>query len=75
MFLDSEFLARGSHEEGSGPVFLSVLFCDGDESSLSECPTSRNQPPGTFTCQHDQDVAIQCSGMFLIFSCTFIFKQ
>ncbi len=60
---DSEFLDRGSHEQGSGPVFLSVLFCDGDESSLLECPTSQNQPPGTFSCQHSQDVAIKCTGI------------
>ncbi len=63
---DSEFLERGSQEQGSGPVFLSVLFCDGDESSLLECPTSQNQPPGTFSCQHSQDVAIKCTGIAFI---------
>ena len=63
--VDAEFLPRGSHEQGSGSIFLSNLLCNGDESSLLNCVTTRNQPPGTFSCQHSQDVAIECTGIYI----------
>ena len=68
LFADAEFLLRGNHEEGSGSVFLSGLLCIGDESSLLDCVTARNQLPGTFSCPHSQDVAIECTGLFFVYN-------
>ncbi len=74
---DAKFLPRRSHKQGSGLIFLSGLLCDGDESSLLDCVTTRNQFPGTFSCPHSQDVAIECTGinyMFFVLSirCPFL---
>ncbi len=63
LYVDAEFRPRGSHDQGFGSIFLSGLLCNGDESSLLDCVTTRNQPPGTSSCQHSQDVAIQCTGI------------
>lgn len=62
------FLSRGSLSTGIGPIFLSLLRCSGDESSLLDCRRNRNQPIGLHTCEHGQDVAVQCKGTYLEFS-------
>ncbi len=66
LIVDAKFLPRGSHEQGSGSIFLSNLLCNSDESSLLDCVTTRNQPPGTFSCQYSQDVAIECTGIYIV---------
>lgn len=44
---------------GSGPIFLSNLICQGSEKNLLECSS---QPIGLHTCDHTQDVGIECEG-------------
>ena len=56
------FLNRGSIEVGTGPIYLSELICTGDESSLLDCSRRRHQPIGLQTCDHNQDVAVRCTG-------------
>ena len=59
-------LPRGSYSPGSGPIYLSELECLGTESSLTNCLTEHNLPPGLVSCDHSVDVSIQCQGIFLI---------
>ena len=59
-------LPRGSYSPGSGPIYLSELQCLGSESSLTNCLTERNIPPGLVSCDHSADVSIQCQGIYPI---------
>ena len=60
-FLASHF---GAADEGV-PIWLDNLFCDGDESSLMDCPRAP-QPHGTELGQHNcslkhtEDVGVRC---------------
>ena len=62
-FTGAQLLPSGSNGQGSGPIFLSDLLCSGIESNLLDCVTQRSQPPGTFSCDHSQDVAVSCKGI------------
>lgn len=42
--------------EGSGPIHLEVLECEGTEFSLTECP----QLGTTLNCVHSQDASVIC---------------
>ena len=53
----SEFL------QGSGPIFLDEVACDGQEERIMECGGTA---PGVHTCTHNQDVAIRCIGKDLV---------
>lgn len=61
----ASLLSQGSYMEGSGPIYLSELLCTGTEASLLECDRRRNRPTGLQTCDHSQDVFIQCTGSSL----------
>ena len=54
-------LARtyGSANAGQGPIWLSRLFCFGNESSLFECG---QLSVGTKNCTHFDDAAVYCHG-------------
>lgn len=54
---------------GTGPIYLSDLRCNGNEMSLLECMRQDNQPTGLQSCGHDQDVSIQCRGTCGIHEC------
>ena len=58
-------LPRGSYSPGAGPIYLSELECSGSESSLINCLTERNLPPGLVNCDHSMDVSVQCQGTVL----------
>ena len=58
-------LSRGSYSPGAGPIYLSELECSGSESSLTNCLTERNLPPGLVNCNHSMDVSVQCQGMYV----------
>ena len=60
-------LSRGSYSPGAGPIYLSELECSGSESSLINCLTERNLPPGLVNCDHSMDVSVQCQGMCIDF--------
>ncbi|XP_029437982.1 scavenger receptor cysteine-rich type 1 protein M130-like [Rhinatrema bivittatum] len=44
---------------GSGPVWLQRVFCSGSESHLSQCGSWTSQQ---FSCSHNRDVGVTCSG-------------
>ena len=43
--------------EGTGPIHLSGITCNGSESSLLTCDYTEN----TTICDHGDDVGVQCS--------------
>lgn len=53
----------GIFGEGTGPIFLSSLACDGSEASLFDCPAFAEV--GIHNCLHYQDVGVTCIGKYL----------
>lgn len=45
---------------GSGPIFLSNLWCNGNEMSVLEC--NRNMY-SVSSCYHYEDAGVKCIGM------------
>ena len=45
--------------QGTGPIFLDELACDGNEKTVMECGGSA---PGLYTCTHQEDAAVRCKG-------------
>ena len=48
--------------EGTGPIFLDELSCNGDETTLLAC-MARN-PRGVHMCDHSEDASVRCIGEF-----------
>ena len=58
----SAFFSSSSSQygQGSGPIWLNNVMCNGNEASLVECTY-----PGVGiieNCTHDKDVSVKCSG-------------
>ncbi|XP_042201546.1 deleted in malignant brain tumors 1 protein-like, partial [Callorhinchus milii] len=45
--------------QGTGPVWLSDVRCEGSEAALDQCPA---KPYGNNNCSHSQDASVTCSG-------------
>uniref|UniRef100_A0A4W3HF20 Soluble scavenger receptor cysteine-rich domain-containing protein SSC5D n=1 Tax=Callorhinchus milii TaxID=7868 RepID=A0A4W3HF20_CALMI len=45
--------------QGTGPVWLSDMRCEGTEVALDQCPA---KPYGNNNCSHSQDAGVTCSG-------------
>ena len=50
--------------QGSGPMWLSYLYCTGNEGSLLEC--ARGSDIGYPYCSHSYDVGVICPGIVTI---------
>lgn len=51
-------IESGSFDEGTGTIWLSNVYCNGTERTLTNCAATIN---ATELCTHAQDVAIQCT--------------
>ena len=58
-FNGTQVLSIFEFSQGSGPIFLDEVACDGEERRIMECGGTA---PGVHTCTHNQDVAIRCVG-------------
>ena len=58
-FNGTQVLYISEFSQGSGPIFLDKVACDGEEERIIECGGTA---PGVHTCTHNQDVAIRCIG-------------
>eukprot|EP00105_Crassostrea_gigas_P035986 XP_019920134.1 PREDICTED: deleted in malignant brain tumors 1 protein [Crassostrea gigas] len=54
----SEVYGNAVYGEGSGPIWLDDVICEGSEISIDEC---QHQEWGTSNCYHRKDVSINCS--------------
>lgn len=43
--------------EGTGPIHVDNVKCNGDERSLADCI---KQKPGTHNCRHSEDAGVIC---------------
>uniref|UniRef100_A0A4W3GLV0 Soluble scavenger receptor cysteine-rich domain-containing protein SSC5D n=1 Tax=Callorhinchus milii TaxID=7868 RepID=A0A4W3GLV0_CALMI len=48
---------NASFGQGTGPVWLSDVRCNGTEAALDQCPA---KPYGINTCHHSQDASVTC---------------
>ena len=59
----SEAVREAFFGEGSGPIFLERLACEGTESELiGDFGCSDPSPLGVHSCEHDQDAGVKCIG-------------
>ena len=64
----------GVFGQGSGPVFLDEVQCNGEESQLAECSHAgfTDHICGQdVSSQHSFDVAIKCNGIIIAYSYVF----
>ena len=52
--------------QGTGPIFIFVIDCTGQESNLFDCPYSSIP---TSSCTHYYDVGVKCEGMHVYICC------
>ena len=50
--------SAATYGQGTGPIWLSKLNCNGEESSLINC---RSSAWGVNNCRHSQDAGVTCS--------------
>ena len=62
--LDTAAIARvnAAFGEGTGPIFLSHLNCEGGESGLLDC--DKHSTLGLVECSHAEDAGVVCPGIY-----------
>ena len=60
--LGVEALKGAYFGEGSGPVWLDDVSCDGSEQTLISCLTG--DLIGQHNCDHDEDAGVKCQGEY-----------
>ena len=58
MLLGATGQREAVYGQGTGPILLDQVRCNGNEQSLLDCPQN---PVGQHDCSHDQDASITCS--------------
>ena len=51
-----------SYGQGSGPIFISQLHCNGSESNILDCARDMYS---VRHCEHSQDAGVECQGKYL----------
>ncbi|KAL2102764.1 hypothetical protein ACEWY4_001932 [Coilia grayii] len=54
-----EALKDAHFGQGSGPIWMDEVSCEGSESTLKNC---KHQEWGTHNCKHAEDAGVRCSG-------------
>ena len=54
----AEVIKKKMFGQGTGPIWLDEIGCDGTENNLMECS---RLPWAKHNCRHSEDVAIACS--------------
>lgn len=49
--------------KGTGPIFLSLLDCEGSEKGLLDC--NKKASLGIARCSHSEDAGVVCPGIYL----------
>jgi len=52
---------NGYFGQGNGTIWLDDVQCNGDESTLFQCPAA---PFGDHNCAHFEDVGVRCGGRY-----------
>ena len=60
-FNGTKVLPISVFSQGTGPIFLDELACEGGEEAVLDC---HRAPLGLHACTHSQDVAVQCIGEY-----------
>ena len=60
-FNGTRVLPISEFSQGTGPIFLDELACEGGEEAVLDC---NRAPLGLHACTHSQDVAVQCIGEY-----------
>ena len=55
-------ILRAGYGQGSGPIVLDDLRCDGRQSRLIDCP---RRAIGTHNCAHSDDAGVICAPLFI----------
>ena len=61
-FNGSSVLAPSEFSQGSGPIFLDRVSCEGGEERVLDC---QQAPIGLHTCTHQQDTGVKCIGKYV----------
>jgi len=72
--LDNVVDARHSvyYGQGSGPIWLDDLHCDGTEQTIGVC---KHNGWGNHNCDHGHDAGVKCSANGMCLVCDFLYKM